>query len=112
MIGQDHSYAEPEAIRLLRALVDGDERHIGQAITEAKLFLRQLRPYADTRPNGRQLHRVSPEQLREMARRAPHFSKTQIARDLGVARDLVQHHLKPSKAMRAACASAPEATAP
>lgn len=112
MIGQDHSYAEPEAIRLLRALVDGDERHIGQAITEAKHFLRHLTTYGDTRPSGRQLSKVNDHQLREMARRAPHFTKTQIARDLGLDRDLVQYHLKPSKAMRAACASAPEATTP
>jgi len=110
MIGQDHSYAEPEAIRLLRALVDGDERHYLQALTDARRSLRQVERQTDTRPTGRQLSSVTPEQLRIIAQRAPYQTQTKIARDLGIKLANVQHHLKPSKAMRAACASAPEAT--
>lgn len=113
MIGQDHSHAEPEAICLLRALVEGIEgQTFGQAHAEAKRFLRLIAAPNNLRPSGGQLTRVTPDHLREIARRAPHQTKTQIARALGMSRDLVQHHLTPSKAMRAACAVAPEASPP
>lgn len=111
MIGQDHSYAEPEAIRLLRALVHGDERQIGPALAAAKSFLRAITQPRNLRPAGRALSSVTRERLREIARLSAHGERqTDIARALGVSVSLVHHHLAPSKAMLAACAEAPEAT--
>ena len=113
VIGQDHSYAEPEAIRLLRALVHGDERQIGPALAAAKSFLRAIAQPRNLRPAGRELSRTTRERLREIAWRSAHGERqTDIARALGVSVSLVHHHLAPSKAMLAACAEAPEATAP
>jgi DNA-binding CsgD family transcriptional regulator len=116
MIGQDHSYAEPEAIRLLRAIVDDyPEAQCGPApaaIRNARQFLRAITQPRDRAPTGRALSRVTPEQLREIAHRALRESQTQIARSLGLKHHTVWHHLTPSKAMLAACAEAPEGRAP
>jgi DNA-binding NarL/FixJ family response regulator len=113
MIGQDHSYAEPEAIRLLRQVIYGDERNDHQARQAAKSFLRAIAQPRNLRPAGRELSRTARERLREIARLSAQGERqTDIARALGVSVSLVHHHLAPSKAMLAACAEAPEATAP
>ena len=117
MIGQDHSYAEPEAIRLLRALVEiYPEAQCGPApaeIRNARQFLRAIAQPRNLRPAGRALSSVTRDRLREIARLSAQGERqTDIARALGVSVSLVHHHLAPSKAMLAACAEAPEATTP
>lgn len=96
--------AEPEALRLLRAIVEGAPDKADAAFAAARNLLRGLRGGPNIeKAMGRHLSVVSPAQLREIARRAATGDgPTQIGRDLGIARGNVEHHLRPSKAMIAA----------
>lgn len=99
-----HQRGECEALRLLRAIVEGNDAAMFLAIADAQKFLKSLRRSKGQLQMGRKLSRVTPEQLREISRLDSLRTKTQgeIAKDVGVPRPLVSHHLKPSKAMLSA----------
>lgn len=87
---------ECEAIRLLRAIVEGGDPELPGAIAQAKQLLRRLRQPR----TGRDLRAVTPAQLREIARlRGEGKTEHEISGLTGVKRWAVHYHIRPSASM-------------
>jgi DNA invertase Pin-like site-specific DNA recombinase len=88
---------ECEALRILRAILEGGPEELPAAMARGRQLLRTMRGPR----TGRLLRAVTPAQLREIARRrADRETEHAIAAALGLNRGIVHHHLRPSQAMQ------------
>lgn len=101
-------HSEPQAVRLLRAIVTGTTRQREVALLQAGRLLNAVRQPQREAPNGRPMRIFTFTTLREAARRrAGGEPIAEIARSMSVDYTALRHHFRPSKAMLAACAQTP-----
>jgi len=104
-----HQRGECEALRLLRAIVEGNSAEAVLAMGQARQLIKIFhRPGHHPHP----LRKITQDQLREIAQLdAMNWPSQRIADKIGIHRRAVTYHLKPSGAMFDAMLGAPEAAA-
>lgn len=100
---------ECEALRILRAIIESDastvtgDRMLQRGLADGRKLLQSLRIPRGHKQAGRPATITTPSLLRTVARLdAEGRTYAQIAKETGLNRHSVRHHLKPSAAMLAA----------